>query len=187
MANYANKILYGFSNIHIAKMTEEGYDAPVALLGAKSIEVSIETASKNVYADNTTAHTFVLPTSGEGTLQVLGLTAEERRMLAGLDDLEVGFGVNDNPNKPRFAVTFEQDVADGSKMLYVVYNVTFDTSSISLETTEEEVTEKPVDIAMVVNKGDNGWFYYAINSAESEDIAKNWHTAIQEPSKKVGE
>ena len=56
------------------------------------------------------------------TLEVLGLTAEERRMLMGGDE-EVGYALRSGADMPSFALLFRQDKADGKQILNVIYNV----------------------------------------------------------------
>ena len=60
--------------------------------------------------------------SGSGTLEVLGLTAEERRLLMGGDE-EVGYALRSGADMPSFALLFRQDKADGKQILNVIYNV----------------------------------------------------------------
>ena len=41
---YVEKIVYGMDKIHVAKLNEETgeYEAPIAILGAKSVECTFE-------------------------------------------------------------------------------------------------------------------------------------------------
>ena len=51
MAGYIEKIVYGMDKIHLAKIKEDGgFDTPIAILGAKSVECSFEIAEKNISA-----------------------------------------------------------------------------------------------------------------------------------------
>ena len=70
---YVEKIIYGMSNIHVAKMKEDGsYEAPVAILGAKSCEASFDVNEKSIFADNKAVWTAKAIAQGSGTLEVLG-------------------------------------------------------------------------------------------------------------------
>ena len=106
-------------------------------------------------------------------------------MLAGQDDLQAGFGERGDVKKPQFALMFEQSVIDGSKILYVVYNCTFDVSAISLSSIEESVEETNLEIPITVSQGENGYFYYAVNDKEvvggNTTMITNWFTQVQEP------
>lgn len=52
MASYNEKIIYGFSNIHVALWNDvqKQYETPVAILGGKNIEVSYEIAENKISA-----------------------------------------------------------------------------------------------------------------------------------------
>lgn len=52
MANYTEKIIYGFSNIHIAKYDDrtKTYDTPVPVLGGRSVEVSYDVQENKISA-----------------------------------------------------------------------------------------------------------------------------------------
>ena len=80
-------------NIHVAPVQEDGsFGTPVPILGAKSVECTFEVSEKNISADNKIVFASKKIASGSGTLEVLGLTAEERRMLMGGDE-EVGYAL----------------------------------------------------------------------------------------------
>ena len=65
---YNEKIIYGFSNIYVAKYNAEtkGYDAPEQILGAKNIEVSYEVQENKISADNKVVWANNLIGSGSG-------------------------------------------------------------------------------------------------------------------------
>ena len=73
----------GFSNIHVAKMTKPEtqstlpvYETPVALRGAKNVEVGLNFESTTFYADNIVSYQDNYFSGGEITLTLSGLTAE---------------------------------------------------------------------------------------------------------------
>ena len=112
--NYVEKVIYGMSNIHVAKLNEETgeYEAPVAILGAKSCEATFEIAEKTISADNRAVYNSKKVANGSGTLSVLGLTGDERRLLQGGDET-VGWALRSGMDAPSFALMFEQEKADG--------------------------------------------------------------------------
>ena len=67
MANYQERIIFGMSNIHYALKKEDGqYEAPVALLGAKSIECSYSAETTEISADDKVVYSLSTLASGEG-------------------------------------------------------------------------------------------------------------------------
>ena len=74
--------------------------------------------------------------NGTGTLEVLGLTSEEKRLIMGADET-VGMGLRSGQDMPSFALLFAQQKADGGEILSVLYNVKFSPMSISAVTLEE--------------------------------------------------
>ena len=105
--NYLEKIIYGMSNIHIAKVNEDGtFEAPVAILGAKSAEATFEVSEKAIFADNKQVFSAKSIASGSGSIEVLGLTPDERRMLLG-DNGDLGFKLGSAQVMPSFAVLWK--------------------------------------------------------------------------------
>ena len=65
---YNEKIIYGFSKIHVAKYNDvqKTYETPVAILGAKNVEVSYEISENKISADNIVCWANNLIASGSG-------------------------------------------------------------------------------------------------------------------------
>lgn len=173
------------SNIHIALLQEDGsYATPVPILGAKSCEATFEIAEKNISADNKVVYNSKKVASGSGTLSVLGLTAEERRMLLGGDE-NVGWALRSGTDTPSMALLFQQEKADGKKILNVIYNVKFNPMSIQATSIEEgQIEEELCDLEFVaIEKPGDNIFYFAVDTAEAgaEALAQVWFTEVQEP------
>lgn len=183
--NYIEKIIYGMSNIHLAKVKEDGqFEAPVQILGAKSVECSFEVAEKGIFADNKQVYNAKAISGGSGTLEVLGLTPDERRMIMG-DDGDLGFKMGTDLKMPQFALLFEMEKADGKKVLYAIYNVQFSPNGISATSVEDGIEEQTVSLEFtaIAGAGDKNLFYYAVDTAEAgaETVAGSWFTQVQMP------
>ena len=70
---------------------------------AKSVECSFDVSEKQIFADNKAVYNAKSIASGSGSLEVLGLTPDERRLIMG-DDSEVGFRLGADVKMPQFAL-----------------------------------------------------------------------------------
>ncbi|MDK2587555.1 hypothetical protein QOZ83_17130 [Romboutsia sedimentorum] len=188
--NYKEKIVYGLSNINVAKVAEDGtFGVPVAILGAKSVEGTFESSEKKIYADNGTAYVDKRVTSGKGKLGVLGLTMTEKALLAGGENMSGGFALNKNTNAPNLALLFSQDKADGGKILSVIYNVQFSIPGINAVTTEEEIEEQIAEIDFTCTEElKEGYYYYSIDTKDDsidQTMIDAWFTKVQMPKQTV--
>lgn len=188
--NYIEKIIYGMDQIHVAKVGVDGtFLAPVAILGAKNVEASFEATEKVIYADNKAVYNDKRITKGSGKLGVLGLTMEEKALLAGTEAMSGGFALNADMNAPSLALMFAQDKADGGKLLTVLYNVQFAIPGIQAVSTEGEITETLSDLEFsVLPDVNDGYFFYTVDttdaSADAELVSK-WFTEVQKPKATV--
>ena len=151
---------------------------------AKSVECSFDVSEKQIFADNKAVYNAKAIASGSGTLEVLGLTPDERRMIMG-DDSEVGFRLGADVKMPQFALLFEQQKADGKKVLYAIYNVQFSPNGISATAVEDGIEEATVSLEFtaIPGAGDKELFYFAVDTAEAgaEQYAQNFFTEVQIP------
>ncbi|WP_270940881.1 major tail protein [Romboutsia lituseburensis] len=184
--NYNEKIVFGMSNIHVATVNEDGtFGVPVSILGAKAVEASFESGEQVIHADNKAVYSDKRITKGSGKLSVLGLTTDEKCLLAGTENMSGGFAINATTNAPSLALLFEQDKADGGKLLNVIYNVQFSIPSISAVTTEEEMEEQIAELDFTCLQDlEDGYYYYAVDTKDSKADATmigKWFTEVQKP------
>lgn len=181
---YEQKIVYGFSKIHVAKVTGEGYISPVEVLGGKSVEATFDMSEKKIYADDKTVCNDVRVSGGKGKLSVLGLTTEEKALLFGSTNMSGGYALGSNVSMPNLALLFEQQKKDGGKLLHVIYNVQFSPAGINAVSTEEEIEESVIDLEFSCIPGSNGYYAYTVDttdtSADTTMIGK-WFTEVQDP------
>ena len=119
------------------------------------------------------------------TLEVLGLTTDEKAMLFGGENMKGGFAMGANVQMPQFALLFQQEKADGGQILHVIYNCTFAPNGINAQTLEEgqiEETTESLEFSSII--GANGYFYYSLDTkdaAADSTLVKNWFAQVQEP------
>lgn len=187
---YNEKIVFGMDQIHVCPVNEDGtFGVPVAILGGKAVEASFEASEKIVYADNKAVYNDKRITKGSGKLSVLGLTTDEKCLLAGAENMAGGLALNASMNAPSLALLFAQDKADGGKLLNVIYNVQFAIPAISAVTTEGEMSEQISDLDFTCLPDlAKGFFFYTVDTsdakADAEMIGK-WFTEVQMPKKVV--
>ncbi|MDB8794271.1 hypothetical protein PN290_00325 [Romboutsia sp. 1001216sp1] len=183
---YNEKIIFGMSNIHVATVGEDGeFGVPVQILGGKAVEASFEASEKIVYADNKAVYNDKRITKGSGKLSVLGLTTDEKCLLAGTENMSGGLALNASMNAPSLALLFEQEKADGGKLLNVLYNVQFAIPSISAVTTEGEMAEQISDLDFTCLPDlKQGYFFYTVDTTDAKvdsEMVNNWYTTVQMP------
>ena len=118
------------------------------------------------------------------TLEVLGLTPDERRLLLGGQE-EVGFGLTSKLQMPQFALLFEMEKADGKKVMYAIYNVSFSPMGISAVAVEDGIEEQTVSLEFsCLPHAEKDYFYYAVDTAESgaDAIAQGFFTDVKFPA-----
>lgn len=185
--NYKQKIVFGMDNIHVAKINDDGtFGAIVPILGAKACEASFESSEKIIYSDNNPVYNDKRPTKGSGKLSVLGLTMEEKALLAGVDVVKGGIALGTNTVAPNLAVLFAQDKADGGKILTIIYNVQFATPSIQAVTTEGEIEEQIAELEFTcLPDVQSRLFFYIVDTTDEtadEAMISKWFTEVQRPN-----
>ena len=78
----------------------------------KSVECTYEAQSTSISADDKVVYTVSSLAEGSGTLTVLGLTGEEKKLIFG-GKATKGFALGVDDVQPQMALLFEQKKADG--------------------------------------------------------------------------
>ena len=134
--------------------------------------------NKVVWANNLIA-------SGSGSLEVLGLTTDEKALLFGGENMAGGFAMSANTSMPQFALLFQQEKADGKKILHALYNVSFAPQGINAQSLEEgqiEETTEQLQFTSIV--GNCGYFYYSLDSGDAkanQQIVKTFFQEVKTP------
>ncbi|KPI54820.1 hypothetical protein KW95_01765 [Clostridioides difficile] len=188
MDAYTKKIVYGMDKIHVAKISEDGYVTPMAIVGAKDVEANFEIGDKTIYADNKGIYNNKKISKGSGKLGVIGLTTDEKCLLGGTENMSGGYALADNVIPPNLALLFAQDKADGGSLLTVIYNVQFNPVSIAAVTTEDSIEETKTELDFTALVGKDGYWYYTIDTTDSKvdaDMISKFFTEVQLPKIKA--
>lgn len=142
----SNKVKYGISNVHYAKMTIQNdgtitYGTPVAIPGAVSLTADPEGDTTPFYADNTVYWSSVSNNGYSGDLEVAMLPDSFITDILGaeIDSNGAIFEANNDQNAP-FALMFQVD-GDKANKRVVYYNVTAQRPGAEANTTED--TKEP--------------------------------------------
>lgn len=162
------KRLGGFSNIHVAPLTSAGtYGTPVAIEGAKSVEVSLNYENVQFYADNAIDYSEYIFSGGEGTLTISGLTPSEYALLFGATVADGVVKVKTSDIAPEMALLFERKKLGTNKVVrYVVYAVKFAPTSISANTMEGSVSEENFELSFSVRETAENNVYTFVDGLE---------------------
>lgn len=136
-----NKVKFGLSNVHIAKITEEDgeitYGTPFAMPGAKSLTADPEGDTTKYYADNIV---YYIATSNQGYAGDLEITMLIKQffteILGQQEDTNGAIFESADDVNARFALMGEID-GDVKKRRFVYFDCTATRPSAEMTTTEE--------------------------------------------------
>lgn len=184
------KRLGGFSNIHVAKLLSDNtYQAPVAITGAKAVEAELAYEQVQFYADNAIDYSDFIFNGGEGTLTISGLTTDEYNTLFGSTVADGGVLVKSGDIAPELALLFERNkLGTNHKVYYVLYAVKFAPPSISAQTLEGGVEEETVELTFTVREISDGSVFFMLDSEvypvpvdPLENKVEHWYQTVQKP------
>lgn len=156
-----NKIKYGLSNVHIAKITETDgeitYGAPIAMPGAVSLTTEAEGDTTDFYADNIKYFVAVANNGYTGDLE-LAMTPDEflTEILGQEEDNNGALIESSDDTNARFALMGEIE-GDQRKRRFVYYDCTATRPSAEMNTTEESIEPQTdtISITMAPRSTDN--------------------------------
>lgn len=141
----SNKVKYGLSNVHIAKMVvgEDGtitYGVPFKILGAVSLSLDAEGDSEPFYADNMKFWESFANNGYSGDLEVAKLPEQfETEILGQKKDKNGAIIENINDTISPFAFMFQIE-GDQTGTRFCYYNTTVSRPSTEANTTEDTKT-----------------------------------------------
>ena len=177
------KRIQGLKNIHVAKITGDGYATPVKVLGAKEINAELSYEEVKMYADDSIDYMDFIFAGGSGTLTLTGLTADEYELFFGSTKKDGGVVVKSSDVAPELALLFENDkLGVVGKRLYVLYAVKFAPPSISSKTKEGSVEDGTVELSFSVRELSTGEIFKFVDTDSEEaveGIEDTWYTKVQ--------
>lgn len=145
----ANKVKFGLSNVHIAKITygENNaitYGTPFAIPGAVNLTLDPEGEAADFFADNTKYFSAASNQGYTGSLEMALINDEFRTQILGeVADINGAMFENKDDTLSDFALGFQIN-GDQTNRKYWFYNVSAQrpsTSSQTIETSKEPVTD----------------------------------------------
>lgn len=156
-----NKVKFGLSNVHIAKITEEDgeitYGTPFAMPGAVSLSVDPEGDTTPFYADNIKYYIAVANNGYTGDLEI-AMTPKEflTQILGQTEDTNGALIESSTDINARFALMGEIE-GDAKKRRFIYYDCTATRPSAEMNTVEEskEPQTDTISITMAARSTDN--------------------------------
>lgn len=151
-----NKVKYGLSEVHIAFMTDEGWDTPISIPGAVNLELDAAGDKSEFYADNKPYFTQSKNNGYTGSLEVALFPDAVVAKITGSYVDANGKIVEDADGKPEKFALMAQVEGDEKARRIVWYEGEGARPSTSAATTESSITPQTdsIDVTFVPHKFD---------------------------------
>ena len=187
-----NKVKFGLSNVHIAKLTEteEGitYGTPFPVPGAVGLTAEPEGDTTPFYADNIKYFIAVANNGYTGDLEI-AMTPKEflTQILGQLEDTNGALIESANDVNARFALMGEIE-GDIKKRNFVYYDCTAARPSAEMNTVEEskEPQTDTISITMAARSSDNVIKAVIEPSEENQEVYNTFFTKVYEKNATAG-
>lgn len=192
MPDTSNKVKFGLSNVHIAKITETDgaitYGTPFAMPGAVSLTAEPEGETTPFYADNIQYYVAVSNNGYTGDLEIAMTPQEFLTTILGqtVDTNGAVFESSDDVNA-RFALMGEIE-GDAKKRRFVYYDCTATRPSAEMNTIEEskEPQTDKVSITMAPRSTDKAIKAVIEPSEENQEVYDTFFTKVYEKNAVAG-
>ena len=181
-----NKVKFGLSNVHIAKITESNgtitYGTPFAMPGAVSLTADPEGDTTPFYADNIKYYIAVANNGYTGDLEIAMTPEEFLTQILGQEADNNGalFESSDDVNA-RFALMGEIE-GDKKKRRFVYFDCTAARPSAEMNTVEEskEPQTDTISITMAARSTDNAIKAVIEPTTENQAVYDTFFTKVYE-------
>ena len=187
-----NKVKFGLSNVHIAKITETdgviSYGAPFAMPGAVSLTADAEGETTPFYADNIKYYIATSNQGYTGDLEVAMLAREFLTEILGqVEDANGALFESADDINARFALMGEID-GDAKKRRFVYYDCTATRPSAEMNTTEEskEPQTDTISITMSPRSTDRAVKAVIEPNEENQAVYDTFFTKVYEKDATAG-
>lgn len=181
-----NKVKFGLSNVHIAKITEsEGkitYGTPFAVPGAVSLTAEPEGDTTPFYADNIKYYIAVANNGYTGDLEIAMTPKEFLTQILGQEEDTNGALIESSDDvNARFALMGEIE-GDAKKRRFIYYDCTATRPSAEMNTIEEskEPQTDTISITMVARSTDNVIKAVIEPNETNQDVYDTFFTKVYE-------
>ena len=186
MAGEINKVKFGLSNVHIAKITEsEGkitYGTPFAVPGAVSLTAEPEGDTTPFYADNIKYYIAVANNGYTGDLEIAMTPKEFLTQILGQEEDTNGALIESSDDvNARFALMGEIE-GDAKKRRFIYYDCTATRPSAEMNTIEEskEHQTDTISITMAARSTDNVIKAVIEPNETNQDVYDTFFTKVYE-------
>ena len=187
-----NKVKFGLSNVHIAKLTETEevitYGTPFPVPGAVGLTAEPEGDTTPFYADNIKYFIAVANNGYTGDLEI-AMTPKEflTQILGQLEDTNGALIESANDVNARFALMGEIE-GDVKKSRFVYYDCTATRPSAEMNTVEEskEPQTDTISITMAARSSDNVIKAVIEPSEENQEVYNTFFTKVYEKNATAG-
>lgn len=186
-----NKVKFGLSNVHIAKITEEDgvitYGTPFAMPGAVSLTADPEGETTPFYADNIK---YYIATSNQGYTGDLEIAMTPKQFLKDIlgqtEDVNGAIFEGADDINARFALMGEID-GDAKKRRFVYFDCTATRPSNEANTTEEskEPQTDTISITMSARSTDKAIKAVIEPTTENQAVYDTFFTTVYEKDASV--
>lgn len=187
-----NKVKFGLSNVHIAKITENdgviSYGTPFAMPGAVSLTADAEGETTPFYADNIKYYIATSNQGYTGDLEVAMLAREFLTEILGqVEDTNGALFESADDINARFALMGEID-GDAKKRRFVYYDCTATRPSAEMNTTEEskEPQTDTISITMSPRSTDRAVKAVIELNGENQAVYDTFFTKVYEKDATAG-
>lgn len=192
MPDKNNKVKFGLSNVHVAKITEQDgeitYGEPIAMPGAVALSADPEGETTPFYADNIQYYVAVSNNGYTGELELAMTPTEFLKEILGQQEDTNGalFESSDDVNA-RFALMGEIE-GDAKKRRFVYYDCTATRPSAEMNTIED--TKEPqtdtIEITMSPRTTDHIIKAVIEPNDTNEDVYNTFFTKVYEKDASAG-
>ena len=192
MPETSNKVKFGLSNVHIAKITEADgeitYGTPFAMPGAVSLTAEPEGETTPFYADNIQYYVAVANNGYTGDLEIAMTPKEFLTQILGQEEDTNGalFESSDDVNA-RFALMGEIE-GDVKKRRFIYYDCTAARPSAEMNTVED--TKEPqtdtISITMTPRSSDKEIKAVIEPNETNQDVYDTFFTKVYEKNATTG-
>ena len=192
MPDANNKVKFGLSNVHIAKITEADgeitYGTPFAMPGAVSLTAEPEGETTPFYADNIQYYVAVANNGYTGDLEIVMTPKEFLTQILGQEEDTNGalFESSDDVNA-RFALMGEIE-GDVKKRRFIYYDCTAARPSAEMNTVED--TKEPqtdtISITMTPRSSDKVIKAVIEPNETNQDVYDTFFTKVYEKNATAG-
>ena len=181
-----NKVKFGLSNVHIAKITENNgvisYGKPFAMPGAVGLTADPEGDTTPFYADNIKYYIAVANNGYTGDLEI-AMTPKEflKQILGQAEDINGALFESSDDINARFALMGEIE-GDQKKRRFVYFDCTAARPSAEMNTVEEskEPQTDTISITMAARSTDNAIKAVIEPTAENKAIYDTFFEKVYE-------